>query len=92
MVVMVMMVVVAAVAVTGGGFWDLYACADAYIWCLDWCSDWIMGFSVPTCQRILLIAECELRKEIADREDFITGILCLSVVTESHVGCCSVLV
>jgi len=46
----------------------------------------ILGSSVPICQSILLIAECELCKEIAGREDLITGILCLSVVTESHVG------
>ena len=50
-----------------------------------------LGSSVPICQRILLIAECELCKEIAGREDFIIGILGLSVVTESYVGHISML-
>jgi hypothetical protein len=73
----------------GGRFWDLYACADAYV---GVCIGVGTGSWVPVFQRILLIAECELHKEITGREDFITGILCLSVVSESHVGHFSMLV
>jgi len=78
-----MMVVVMAVAVTV--VLDFGICMVVLMLMLVLGLD-LGGTSVPVCQRIPLIAECELRKEIAGREDFITGILDLSLVTESCVG------